>query len=116
MQGLKINQLFLVFTIILGNFGLSSTAYAQAQASEQNEIRYIQEMAKYYYEQNKDQAFTVQEVLDEGYDMCTQIAEQGGWENLAQDAIRSGLGLGNDQPEENNQEMARLADKYLCDS
>ncbi|MEM8777438.1 MAG: hypothetical protein AAGF26_00920 [Cyanobacteria bacterium P01_G01_bin.49] len=113
MKYSRIQRLILALTIILGGVGLETAAFAQA--SQQDEVRYVQEMAKYFYEEDKNQAFTVQEVLDDGYGMCEKIAEEGGWENLAQDAIRSGLGLNNSQPEDDSQQMAKLADKYLCD-
>lgn len=114
MKNTKLSRLILVLTVIFGNVGLTSAVYAQA--SESDEIRYVKAMAEYLYESDRNEDFTVQEMLDDGYKMCEKIADQGGWENLAQDAIRSGLGIGGDQPQDDNREMARLADKYLCDS
>ncbi len=114
MKNLRSSGLIVVLTLIYSN--LVSIPAANAQASEKDEIRYIKAVAEHLYEQNRDEDFSVQELLDDGYEMCKKIAQSGTWENLAQDAIRSGLGLGGSQPQNDNQEIARLADKYLCDS
>ena len=116
MKDTKLSQLIIVLTVLFGNVGLTSAVYAQARASESDELRYVKAMVEYLYESDRNEDVTVQGMLDDGYKMCEKIADQGGWENLAQDAIRSGLGIGGEQPQDDDREMARLADKYLCDS
>ncbi|EAZ93538.1 hypothetical protein CY0110_17122 [Crocosphaera chwakensis CCY0110] len=76
------------------------------------------------YDEDPNQAFTVRELLQDGYKMCKKIADNSNndnndsLENLAEDAIRSGLGLGREDSEESQDdvEMMRLAERYLCDS
>lgn len=119
MKNLKLTQSILLLTAILAGGGIASDAYAQADSED--EIRYVQKAVEYLYEEDPNQAFTVRELLQDGYKMCKKIADNSSsdaLENLAEEAIRSGLGLGgrNSQESRTDAEIMRLADRYLCDS
>ncbi|WP_243397333.1 hypothetical protein [Crocosphaera subtropica] len=119
MKNLRLTQSVIVLTAIVAGGGISSNAYAQADP--QDEIRYVQETVKVLYEEEPNQAFTVRELLQDGYKMCETIANNtnnNSLENLAEDAIRSGLGIGRSrsQESEDNPEMMRIAQRYLCES
>ncbi|MEL4894175.1 hypothetical protein [Crocosphaera sp. Alani8] len=97
--------------VVSGSFASS----ANAQADQQDEIRYVQEAVKILYDQDPNQAFTVRELLDDGYKMCKEVADanRDPLGNLAQEAIRSGLGVGENSSEDNS-EMMRISERYLC--
>ncbi|WP_232285672.1 hypothetical protein [Crocosphaera chwakensis] len=122
MKNLRLTQSIILLTAMLAGGSIASNAYAQADS--QDEIRYVQETVEYLYDEDPNQAFTVRELLQDGYKMCKKIADNSNndnndsLENLAEDAIRSGLGLGREDSEESQDdvEMMRLAERYLCDS
>ena len=113
MKTLSNHRLFTIVMVIFGGVCLESAVLAQA--SERDEIRFVQEAVKILYSQDKEQTFTVQEILDDGYKMCEKIADSGGLENLAEEVISTSLGR-EERQEQDNPEMAKAAEKYLCES
>ncbi|WP_198648809.1 hypothetical protein [Cyanothece sp. BG0011] len=119
MKNLRLTQSIILLTAMLAGGVIASDAYAEADT--QDEISYVKKAVEYLYEEAPNQSFTVRELLDDGYEMCKKIADNSNrdpLESLAEDAIRSGLGLGRGQSEESQEdvEMMRLAERYLCDS
>ena len=88
---------------------------ARAEANQQDAIRYVQEAVRILYDQDPNQAFTVRELLDDGYQMCKEVADanRDPLGNLAHEAIRNGLGVGGSSPQD-NPEMIRISQRYLC--
>lgn len=103
--------------ILLTTIFVSSNfaSHAQAQADQQDEIRYVQEAVRILYVQDPNKAFTVRELLEDGYQMCQRIANanRDPWGNLAEEMIRTGLGVGGSRPQD-NPEMMRISQRYLC--
>ncbi|MDJ0661624.1 MAG: hypothetical protein QNJ42_19375 [Crocosphaera sp.] len=113
MTNLRFTQSIILLTVMVVSSGIGSNA--NAQANQQDEIRYVQEAVKVMYEQNRNRSFTVQELLEDGYAMCQRIANSDPLENLAEDLIRSGLGVGGSRPQD-DPEMMRVAQRYLCNN
>ncbi len=119
MKNLRLSQSIILLAAMLAGGSIASDAYAQAGSQE--EISYVKKAVEYLYEEAPNQSFTVRELLDDGYEMCKKIADNSNrdpLESLAEDAIRSGLGLGggNSQESQDDAEMMRLAERYLCES
>jgi hypothetical protein len=130
MKNTLVTKLTALTLSVLGSFGTASVTLAQA--SEQNETRFLQEAIKLIYEEDKDQTFTAQEILNDGYKLCEKMAAAeaeaesednnlGGLaQRAAQGAISSALG-GEDSSDESNEsadmsdsEMMKIAERYLC--
>ncbi|MDJ0846164.1 hypothetical protein [Crocosphaera sp.] len=113
MRNLRFTQSIILLTAIF--FSSSIHSNANAQADQQDEIRYVQEAVRVMYEQDRNRSFTVRELLEDGYAMCKRIANSDPLENLAEDLIRSGLGMGGSRPQD-DPEMMRVAQRYLCNN
>ncbi|MDJ0598765.1 MAG: hypothetical protein QNJ37_08010 [Crocosphaera sp.] len=112
MKNIRLTQSIILLTAIVA--GVAISPKANAQANQQDEIRYVQESVRVLYDQDRNRAFTIQELLDDGYAMCQRIANSDPLEHLAEDLIRSGLGMGGSRPQD-DPEMMRIAQRYLCD-
>jgi hypothetical protein len=126
-----INKLLTKLTILsLGlSAGVGTASLTLAQASKQNESRFLQEAIVIIYQEDKDKTFTAQEILDEGYKLCAKMAEAEAEskdnslgnlaENAAESALRSALeGSSSDETEAeetDNKEMMKIAERFLCD-
>lgn len=126
-----INKLLTNLTILsLGlSAGVGTASLTLAQATKQNESRFLQEAIVIIYQEDKDQTFTAQEILDEGYKLCAKMAEAEAEskdnslgelaENAAENALRSALGGSSsdetEAEETDNTEMMKIAERFLCD-
>ncbi len=113
MKNSNLTHSIILLTAIF--FSGSLSLNANAQANQQDEIRYVQEAVRILYDQNPNQAFTVRELLEDGYQMCQTMANanRDPLGNLAEEMIRTGLGVGGSRPQDNS-EMMRISQRYLC--
>ncbi|MDJ0728658.1 MAG: hypothetical protein QNJ33_01560 [Crocosphaera sp.] len=113
MKKLNLTHPIILLTAIFVSSNFSPKA--NAQANQQDEIRYVQEAVRILYDQDPNQAFTVRELLEDGYQMCQTMANanRDPLGNLAEEMIRTGLGIGGSRPQE-NPEMMRISQRYLC--
>ncbi len=105
---------------LMGSGIFGTTSVTLAEASKQNETRFLQEAIKIIYEEDKDQTFTAQEILDDGYKLCDKIAEADRENNdlgaVAENIARSALGGDSKKEETENPDMVKAAEKFLCDN
>lgn len=113
MKNLSLIRSIILLTAMFVSSSLDSKV--NAQGNQQDEIRYVQEAVRILYDQNPNQAFTVRELLEDGYHNCQTIANanRDPWGSLAEEMIRNGLGVGGRRPQ-NNPEMMRISHRHLC--